>query len=245
MSYTFSWGSLLQNQWIDRTALSSAIQSFIFYSITNSNQPTSSPNFDITSNHFLTKNDINNFLYSPQFTSTGIDKLDNQYISVKDLVPQSLTFSIYTGFSSPSIMLYNDNDNLIYVGDNDAGNISSYNNGGKIYNLTYSNIYSFNPLQLGTSSYVFGPPLSTTGITLSFYGTISMPNYPYWSYLNDYTYETSVDNEYGLLFLTGYSQQDNGGLRIFDINTHELITIPYGINQPYCRLSFTLLNNNI
>ena len=245
MSYTFSWGSLLQNQWIDSTALNSALQSFIFYSITGSNQPTSEPNFDTTSNRFLTKPDINNYIWNVEYTTSGVSKENNQYVAVQDLVPQSLTFSVYTGFSSPSVMIYNPNDGLMYVADNDAGNISSYNNSGYYYNLTYSNIYSFNPLQLGTSSYVYGLPGSASGITVSFYGTVSMPYAPYYSYLNDFSYNTGIDKDNGLLFLTGFSRQDGGGLRIFDINTHELITIPYGVNQTYCRLSFTLLNNTI
>jgi len=232
MSYTFSWGSLSQNQWIDSTALYSAMQSFLFYSITGSNQPTSSPNFNINSNRFLTKSKINQYVYNPQFTATASSKLSNQYIAKQDLIPQPPTFSVYTGFSSPNAMLYNPNDGLMYVADNDAGNIN---------NASYSNIYSFNPFQLATASYVFGPPGSSTGITLSFYGTVSAG-----VYLHDYSHCTQADTARGLLYLTGYTPDGgSGGLRIFDINTHELITIPYGSNTLYYRQTISIIGNNI
>ena len=268
MSYSFSWGSLLQNQWIDRTALASAMQSFIFYSITGSNQPTSSPNFDTTSNRFLTKANINSYVYSPIYTSTGVSKTSSQYICVQDLVPQSLTFSVYTGFSSPQSMIYNPNDGLIYVVDSDAGNINRMQIGGNVhdinggssypyfYNLTYSNIYSFNPLQLGTSSYVFGSPGSASGITLSYYGTVSTINYtstsPTWtnsySYLTDWTVNSRIDYDMNKIYLVGQSNiyGDNGGLRIFDINSHQLITVPYGNNYYYYyRLSINILTDKL
>jgi len=245
MSYTFTWGSLLQNQWIDSTALNSALQSFVFYSITGSNQPTSSPNFVTTSNHFLTKVDINNYIYSPEFTSTGISKLDNQYIAVRDLIPQPITFSIYYGFAGPSDMMYNPNDELIYVADIQAG---SWKRDSNNYNLTYSNIYCFNPLSLGTSSESIGNAGVTTSIPITYLGTISAPNYPYWSYITDFSYTAKCDTSNNKIYLTGHStiSGEPGGLRIFDINSHQLITITYSQNgntTQYYRIGVNILEN--
>jgi len=242
MSYTFSWSSLLPTQWIDNTSLYSAMLGFNFYSKDVDNNISSIPNFDITSNHFLTKENANNYIYNPEYTSTGIGKSMSQYIARQDLVIASLTYSVFTGFSSPSVMLYNPNDELIYVADLDAGNINS---------SVYSNIYSFSPYQLGTGSSTFSLPGSSTGITLSFYGTVSAG-----VYLNDFSYSCVTDEDNGLLYLTGYDNTSGdgdeypavslyGGLRIFDVNTHELITIPYGVNQANCRQSMTVLSNKI